>query len=147
MLILLENLRFLLENETLKTKNKVTSTFLTKLLKNESLLWVYSFSVIEKYGSVRCTNIFADYGFCVFHLWKSIFNEPKFGTTQWNTPGSKDMPLWRSVFHIWRIKRADVYLGVRKRRGHIWMKQVHVVKYLKNRHSFRRNSVTPGGYK
>ena len=38
MLILLENLRFLLENETLKTKNKVTSTFLTKLLKNESLL-------------------------------------------------------------------------------------------------------------
>ena len=26
------------------------------------------------------------------------------------------------------------------------MKQVPVVKYLKNRHSFRRNSVTPGGY-
>jgi hypothetical protein len=38
--------------------------------------------VIEKYGRVRCINIFADYGFCVFHLWKSIFNQPKFGTTQ-----------------------------------------------------------------
>jgi hypothetical protein len=45
--------------------------------------------VIEKYGRVRCINIFADYGFCVFHLWKSIFNQPTFGTTQWNTPGSK----------------------------------------------------------
>ena len=51
--------------------------------------------VIEKYGRI---NIFANYGFCVFHLWKSIFNQPKFGTTQWNTPGSKGMPLWRSVF-------------------------------------------------
>ena len=35
--------------------------------------------VIEKYGRI---NIFANYGFCVFHLWKSIFNQPKFGTTQ-----------------------------------------------------------------
>jgi ABC-type phosphate/phosphonate transport system substrate-binding protein len=24
--------------------------------------------VSEKYGRVRCINIFADYGFCVFHL-------------------------------------------------------------------------------
>ena len=38
MLILLENLRFLLENGNSETKNRVTSTFLTKLLKNESLL-------------------------------------------------------------------------------------------------------------
>ena len=63
--------------------------------------------VIEKYGRVRCINIFSDYGFCVFHLWKSIFNQPKFGTTQWNTPGYKGMPLWRSVYHIWRIKRTQ----------------------------------------
>ena len=38
MLILLENLRFLLENGKSGKKNRVTSTFLTKLLKNESLL-------------------------------------------------------------------------------------------------------------
>ena len=39
MLILLENLRFLLENGSSENKkNRVTSTFLTKLLKNESLL-------------------------------------------------------------------------------------------------------------
>jgi hypothetical protein len=59
--------------------------------------------LLKKYGRVRCNNIFADYGFCVFHLWKSIFNQPKFGTTQWNTPGYKGMPLWRSVF-TWKQK-------------------------------------------
>jgi hypothetical protein len=31
--------------ETLKAKNRVTSTFLTKLLKNESLLWSLLFRI------------------------------------------------------------------------------------------------------
>ena len=45
----------------------------------EPLVLFVNERVIEKYGRVRCINIFADYGFCVFHLWKSIFNLPKVG--------------------------------------------------------------------
>jgi hypothetical protein len=29
--------------------------------------WFVNERVIEKYGRVRCINIFADYGLCVFH--------------------------------------------------------------------------------
>ena len=40
--------------------------------------------VIEKYGCVRCINIFADYGFCVFHLCWPWFRRGKFSfSTIW----------------------------------------------------------------
>ena len=40
--------------------------------------------VIEKYGRVRCINIFADYGFCVFHMCWPWFRRGQFSfSTIW----------------------------------------------------------------
>jgi hypothetical protein len=66
-LYLQKNIEILCLTLLLKTGN-IVHELVTESFTNQPFFWFVNERVIEKYGRVRCINIFADYGLCVFHL-------------------------------------------------------------------------------